>query len=150
MIRSGCGLSCQRKPQSTFRPKARKACVVLSRRMTCGAVRHTNMPVQKEAVTPACKSVPAIKCGRQIRARRMLTGAAEVGLLPGGEPITGVFAIRALISSTVHTISCDHMMRSSISFCVSWTTSIRISGTPSPVCAEVGTSETYSRKSVLR
>lgn len=55
----------------------------------------------------------------------------------------------AITSSTVHVTSGHHMIRSTSIFCDSWTSSMRMSGTPSPVIAEVGIRDMYSRKSLF-
>lgn len=55
-----------------------------------------------------------------------------------------------LTSSTVACGSRAHMSRCTMKVCVSLTISCSMSGMPSPVIAEVGTIEMFSRKSPLR
>jgi hypothetical protein len=54
-----------------------------------------------------------------------------------------------LTSRTVHSSSDRYMSRSLIRCWVSWTSSMIMSGIPSPVMAEVGTKETYRPKSLF-
>ncbi|KAF9063351.1 hypothetical protein BDP27DRAFT_1478587, partial [Rhodocollybia butyracea] len=56
---------------------------------------------------------------------------------------------KTLTSSTVHSSSNKYTSRSRILCCVRFTRSIIISGTPSPVIAEVGTTGTFRAKLFL-